>query len=154
MNWKNWWNDTDRENRNLEETSFSSTLSTANPTWNWTNPGLCCERLQLNSCATPQPGEKRRLFDVHRTTDGPHSELYYCTGLFWGKLLTAFNNRKVFRGLSNFSYTKRFNCTSNRSKWWRSRSQWPRGLRRRSAAARLLRSWVRIPPGVWMFVCC
>ena len=24
--------------------------------------------------------------------------------------------------------------------------QWPRGLRRRSAAARLLRSWVRIPP--------
>jgi len=28
-----------------------------------------------------------------------------------------------------------------------SRSQWPRGLRRRSAAARLLRLWVRIPPG-------
>ena len=27
------------------------------------------------------------------------------------------------------------------------RSQWPRGLRRRSAAARLLRFWVRIPPG-------
>ena len=39
-----------------------------------------------------------------------------------------------------------------------SRSQWPRGLRRRSLAARLLRSWVRIPPGAWMFVvstmCC
>jgi len=34
------------------------------------------------------------------------------------------------------------------------RSQWPRGLRRRSAAARLLRSWVRIPPGAWIFVCC
>ena len=34
------------------------------------------------------------------------------------------------------------------------RSQWPRGLRRRSAAARILRSWVRIPPGAWMFVCC
>jgi hypothetical protein len=34
------------------------------------------------------------------------------------------------------------------------RSQWPRGLRRRSKAARLLRSWVRIPTGVWMFVCC
>ena len=30
----------------------------------------------------------------------------------------------------------------------------PRGLRRRSAAARLPRSWVRIPPGAWMFVCC
>ena len=39
-----------------------------------------------------------------------------------------------------------------------SRSQWPRGLRRRSSAARLLRLWVRIPPGAWMFVvsvvCC
>jgi hypothetical protein len=35
-----------------------------------------------------------------------------------------------------------------------SRSQWPRGLRRRSTAARLLRSWVRIPPEALMFVCC
>jgi hypothetical protein len=35
-----------------------------------------------------------------------------------------------------------------------SRSQWPRGLRRRSTAARLLRSWVRIPPRAWMFVFC
>jgi hypothetical protein len=33
-------------------------------------------------------------------------------------------------------------------------SQCPRGLRRRSAAARLLRSWVRIPTGAWMFICC
>jgi hypothetical protein len=39
------------------------------------------------------------------------------------------------------------------------RSQWPRGLRRRFAAARLLRSWLRIPPGgmdvclLWL-VCC
>ena len=37
---------------------------------------------------------------------------------------------------------------------WQSRSQWPRRLRRRSVAARLLRLWVRIPPGAWMFVCC
>jgi len=36
----------------------------------------------------------------------------------------------------------------------RCRSQWPRSLRSRSAAARLLRSWVRIPKGAWMFVCC
>ena len=34
------------------------------------------------------------------------------------------------------------------------RYQWPRGLRRRSAAAHLLRSWARIPPGAWMFICC
>ena len=38
----------------------------------------------------------------------------------------------------------------NRLSW----SQRPRGLRRRSAAVRLLRSWVRIPPGARMFVCC
>ena len=35
-----------------------------------------------------------------------------------------------------------------------SRSQWPYGLRRSSAAARLLRLWVRVPPGAWMSVCC
>ena len=34
------------------------------------------------------------------------------------------------------------------------RSQWPRGLRRRSSAARLLRLWVLIPRGAWMSVCC
>ena len=33
-------------------------------------------------------------------------------------------------------------------------SQRPLGLRRRSAAARLLRLWVRIPTGTWIFVCC
>jgi hypothetical protein len=33
-----------------------------------------------------------------------------------------------------------------------SRSQWPRGLRRWSAAARLLGLLVRIPPGAWMSV--
>jgi hypothetical protein len=41
--------------------------------------------------------------------------------------------------------------TANILRW---RSQWPRSLRRRSAAARPLRSWVRIQPGAWMFVCC
>ena len=39
-------------------------------------------------------------------------------------------------------------------KYAHSRSQWPRGLRRRFPAARLLRLWVRIPPGAWIFVCC
>ena len=36
----------------------------------------------------------------------------------------------------------------------RSRSQWPSGLRRGSAAARLLVLLVPIPPGSWMFVLC
>ena len=34
------------------------------------------------------------------------------------------------------------------------RSQWPCSIRRRSAAARLLRSWVRIPQAAWLSVCC
>ena len=35
------------------------------------------------------------------------------------------------------------------------RSQLQRGLRRGSAAARLLRLWVRMPlGGAWIFVCC
>jgi hypothetical protein len=42
--------------------------------------------------------------------------------------------------------------------WHTCWSQRPRSLRRRSAAARLLRSWVRIAPGAWIFVvsavCC
>ena len=38
------------------------------------------------------------------------------------------------------------------NKWCR--SQWPCGLRCRSAAARLLRLWVWILPGAWIFVCC
>ena len=42
------------------------------------------------------------------------------------------------------------NCTSS----WLCRSQWPRGLRRRSTAVWLLGPWVRIPPGAWTFVCC
>jgi len=33
-------------------------------------------------------------------------------------------------------------------------SKWPHSLRLRSATARLLRLWVRIPPGAWMSVCC
>jgi hypothetical protein len=35
-----------------------------------------------------------------------------------------------------------------------SRAQWPRRLRRRSAATWLLWLWVRIPLVAWMFVCC
>ena len=34
------------------------------------------------------------------------------------------------------------------------RFHWPSGLRRSSSASRLLKSWVRIIPGAWTFVCC
>ena len=35
--------------------------------------------------------------------------------------------------------------------WWDSN---PRSQQASGPAARLLRSWVRIPPGAWIFVCC
>ena len=38
--------------------------------------------------------------------------------------------------------------------WSSGRSQWPRGLRRRFVAARLLRLCFRIPPVAWIFFCC
>jgi hypothetical protein len=34
------------------------------------------------------------------------------------------------------------------------RPRWSRGLRRSSAAARLLGLWVRTPPGTWTYVVC
>jgi hypothetical protein len=42
--------------------------------------------------------------------------------------------------------------TDNYSHIQGSRSHCPRGLSLRSTAARLLRSWVQIPPRLWMFV--
>ena len=62
-----------------------------------------------------------------------------------GRIASADHLHKQL-GLDKKSYYK-VNCAC-------SRSQWPRGLRRTSAAVRLLRSWVWIPPGAWMSVCC
>jgi len=59
--------------------------------------------------------------------------------------------KNCFSAVTNVT-RKCLNITSYRLSYCR--SQWPRGLRLRSAAARLLRSWVRIPPGAWIFVCC
>ena len=59
--------------------------------------------------------------------------------------LTSWNPLGLSRPVTGLLYLFTFNMC---------RSLWSRGLRRRSAAARLLRSWVRIPPGAWMFVCC
>jgi hypothetical protein len=42
-------------------------------------------------------------------------------------------------------------CCADKRK---SRSQWPRGVRRRSTAARLLGLRVRIPQGAWMSISC
>ena len=65
------------------------------------------------------------------------------------KMKKTITHETVLVNLTKLSYfiiiqSYRHNC----------RSQWPRGLRRRSTAAHLLRSWVRIPPRAWMFLCC
>jgi hypothetical protein len=49
---------------------------------------------------------------------------------------------------------KKKDCTITISTNNKCRSQWPRGLRRWSAAERLLESLVRIPQGAWMSVSC
>ena len=61
-------------------------------------------------------------------------------------------NRLYFTSMNSLWQTGTTH-TNNLSNWHTSRSQWPRGLWRRSTAAHLLRSWVRIPPRAWMFVC-
>jgi hypothetical protein len=65
---------------------------------------------------------------------------------------------KHYIGCSDHISYRKPKITVNKLNRWGKRgsrrSQWPRGLRRRSAAARQLRLWVRIPPQVWMFVCC
>jgi len=68
--------------------------------------------------------------------------MHYFSNLFWYRILHVSDRSTVHH--QEFQH-----CIHSNS-----RSQWPRGLRRRSAAARLLRSWVRIPPEEWIFVCC
>jgi hypothetical protein len=55
----------------------------------------------------------------------------------------------VRQGLRLYKTNFNFDCS-----YIPCRSQWPRSLRRRFAAACLLRSWARIQPGAWMFVFC
>jgi len=63
------------------------------------------------------------------------------------------HERSALRNVSKLKFNHLTPSTVTSCTVWYSRSQWPRGLRRRSAAARLLRLWVRIPPGPWMSVC-
>jgi hypothetical protein len=73
-------------------------------------------------------------------------ELYFqCLETNWE---TSCN--EVIERLYSYCLTAIFDSTNGLI----SQSQWPRGIRHRSAAARPLRSWVQIPPGAWIFVCC
>jgi hypothetical protein len=57
---------------------------------------------------------------------------------------------------SHAYFTLRITCPPilNSPNPFRKCSQWPRGLRRRPVAARVLRLWVWIVLGSWMSVCC
>ena len=81
----------------------------------------------------------RRLKVTFRESNLTVMELNYLLSNFYG--LQTFSYVRICRNMKNYFKV----C---------GRSQWPRGLRRSPAAARLLRLWVRIPPGAWMFVCC
>ena len=65
-------------------------------------------------------------------------------------------NKGVWQSLRNIGALTISSRHAHSQKFWFTelRSQWPRCLKRGSAAARLLRLWVWIPPGEWMSVCC
>ena len=62
----------------------------------------------------------------------------------------SFRCGQYLRGEGNISRTLKHDAKKKHN----SRSQWPRVLRPRSTAARLLGLWVRITPAAWMSVCC
>ena len=76
--------------------------------------------------------------------------------MFVGMFRKTTSHAVYNRTLSSISdRVKRFYFSiTSKSNSHNCRSQWPRVLRRRSAAARLLRLWVRIPPEARMSVSC
>jgi hypothetical protein len=87
-----------------------------------------------------KPGHKKIRKIVNKVLYGFWYEIEYVGTEFYGKF-------KQFM-VSHITCLIFF-CSKTQ---WR-RSQWPRGLRRQSAVARLLKLSVRIPPGVWIAVC-
>ena len=69
-------------------------------------------------------------------------------------VFSAFYNITSFHATSTMCSLLPTQCIYQVRIFSKCRFQWPRGIRCRSAAARLPRSWVRIQPGAWMFVCC
>jgi hypothetical protein len=83
------------------------------------------------------------------------AECYFCHGSPGFPLLTT-DNQDYVRHTQNphVHIYWRLLCWNDWANGYLCRSHWPRVLRRRSAAARLPRLWVRIPPCSWMSVCC
>jgi hypothetical protein len=105
-------------------------------------------------CAKPYNGSLSWSKTAHRGDAGSILGRPYHVIFFAGEVPL----RKVFSEYCSFlpsvSFQKCYILLFNSSKTDTGRSQWPCSLRRRYLAARLLRSWLPIPPGTWMFVCC
>ena len=99
--------------------------------WIWQDPSLAL----ISKSLTPSPWGTLRY---HNFTACGRRELFGFGREIWLK------RRYLYRQMTFFRPAVIPIC----------RSQWPRGLRRRSAAARLLKLWIRTPPGAWMSVCC
>ena len=132
---------------------------------------LCCRGRIL--CPTVPTFEIITLGWLHSDGKNVKAHIFLTSRLLHRLLLCSLRLRTLLLKLSEFDFL--FYWKTNSKQYWLFpiklshlfsfiqicipkhiywRSQWPRGLRRRSTAARLLRSWVRIPPGTWMFVCC
>ena len=103
----------------------------------------CCQPWKAAWCQSKKPRSKFSPPQKHQT----------CTARF--SYLSVLNYYvDIYLCLSFISTMCSLRWNFSTPFWIRCRSHWSRGLRRRSAAARLLRLWVRIPPGAWMVVCC
>ena len=110
----------------------------------------CCNRQQVTLCTA--------LLTLHHSVSLPlsrSSQLSWDVSADAGSLRdkavvvgAAIKENTLTRFVITYSHDKL------KLKYRYCRPQWPRGLKRRSGAARLLRFWVRILPGAWMSVSC
>ena len=120
---------------------------------------LLCTKLHMSGSCSSSPPNRQRNKTVSRNTNIFYvlqnllQNICLCRG-YYNRLSLFFNPKEndiiISHKLQVLTCDMVLYLNSGKTFW---RSQGPRGLRRRSSAARLLRSWVRIPPGAWMFVC-
>jgi hypothetical protein len=119
----------------------------------------CADILEI--CVPPPPGALRACL-------GSNRDRSTISSLFRIKIMEVHYSKCCSQCMSH--YTSSVCCEENNDVLWylfpcikdnlyydnqlNGRSQCPRGPRRGSTATHLLRSWVRIPTGAWMFVCC
>jgi hypothetical protein len=150
---------TGKNRRTRRKTYPSNTLSPKNPTWidSSANPGLRSERPATNRlshgtasmCVVSVNGSERfRILTLPSQGYLEGNDTRFVYHYLCRKGQSTLNATLWYVSFMK-SYFYFFIMI-----WSSCRSQWPRSLRRRSAAARLLGSRVRIPLRASMFVCC